>query len=265
MNKTDYMNRLKAVMAEFPGHIQEQVLWEYEGKFIDGLVAGRTEEEIAALLPKPELIAAQKRTGEHYRDLKSGFAPRKLSRFFISLMGLAVCNVLVMIPALVYFAFLTTSFVLAIGLYTGGIWVSAAGLSGAEKFAFEIPFHARFSEHRLHRGPVSVELNENGIIVDGKTLGESDAAIAPPAPPVPPPAPAASSATVDAAAADTSKKVQVQLDHRFSAYDFFKGVLMVLAGIALLLLNVVVTTWSWRGFCNYWRWNLRVLQPEMAT
>ena len=43
MTKTDYMNALKLALQDLPGDIQEELLWTYEGKFIDGMVAPTAE------------------------------------------------------------------------------------------------------------------------------------------------------------------------------------------------------------------------------
>jgi hypothetical protein len=45
MTKSDYMNALKLALQDLPGDIQEELLWTYEGKFIDGMVAGKSEQE----------------------------------------------------------------------------------------------------------------------------------------------------------------------------------------------------------------------------
>ena len=75
MNKTAYMNALRQALDGLPAKVIEDTMWEYERKFTDAMVAGKSEEEIAAGLPKPELLAAQKNASTRYEALKTKFQP----------------------------------------------------------------------------------------------------------------------------------------------------------------------------------------------
>ena len=70
MNKTEYMNTLRQELNGLPSEVVEDTMWAYEGRFVDGMVAGRDEMEIAASLPPPRIVAAQKRASLRYQDLK---------------------------------------------------------------------------------------------------------------------------------------------------------------------------------------------------
>ena len=59
MNKTEYMNKLKQELNGLPAAVIEDTLWSYEAKFVDAMLAGRDEHEIAASLPPAHLVAAQ--------------------------------------------------------------------------------------------------------------------------------------------------------------------------------------------------------------
>jgi len=80
MTKTDYMNALRLALQDLPGDIQEDVLWTYEGKFIDGMVANKSEQEIIAQLPAPALVASQQKAAMHFRQFKSKVSVGNLSR-----------------------------------------------------------------------------------------------------------------------------------------------------------------------------------------
>jgi len=246
MNKAEYMNQLKTALDGFPGEVQEELLWEYEGKFIDGLVAGKSEQEIAAILPKPELIAARKKAQLRYRELAAGFSFDRFMKLFFALIGLAICNVVVMISALVYFSFLFTAYMLALTLYISGILISGAGIAKTEQVNFHVPWT---NSEREYQEPVVVELNVNGIQINGKQFEDEELVRAD----VPHPATSTRSAT-------RNTPVHLTLNRQFGWPDVWKGLGLVTAGILLFLLSLLVTRWTWYGCKNYWRWNLKQLR-----
>uniref|UniRef100_UPI00374D8CC3 DUF1700 domain-containing protein n=1 Tax=Undibacterium sp. TaxID=1914977 RepID=UPI00374D8CC3 len=181
MNKTEYMNTLRQALEGLPAEVIEETMWTYERKFIDAMVSGSSEEEIAASLPKPSLVAAQKKTGVRYAEVKKEFSLGNIASLFISLLGLLVFNLFMIIPATVYFCLLFAAYVCSLAFYGIGIGITAASLSGVPQFKFDIPAHSHVivagsdvATHRHYAGNVRVDISPSGIIVDdGSDTGDS--------------------------------------------------------------------------------------------
>ncbi len=124
MDKTEYMNALRQALEGLPAEVIEETMWSYERKFIDAMVAGRSEEEIAASLPRPSLVAAQKKAGVRYEEVKRDFSLGNVASLFISLIGLLVFNLFMVIPATVYFCLLFATYVCSLAFYGVGAWTS---------------------------------------------------------------------------------------------------------------------------------------------
>ena len=126
MNKTEYMNTLRRELEGLPAELIEDTLWTYEGKFVDGMVAGQTEEEIAAKLPTPQLVAAQKRANLRLTTLKNDFSPSNLLSLLVATLGVLVFNLLMVFPAVVYTAMLFSAYATSLAFYFAGIIMTAA-------------------------------------------------------------------------------------------------------------------------------------------
>ena len=57
MNKQAYLDALQKALAGLPPETVARTMAYYEQRFIDGMVAGRSEEEIAEELGEPRKIA----------------------------------------------------------------------------------------------------------------------------------------------------------------------------------------------------------------
>ncbi|MDO8650757.1 MAG: hypothetical protein Q7R66_01010 [Undibacterium sp.] len=55
MNKTECINTLRQELKGWPGEVLENTMWACESKFVDGMVNGRGDLEVAASLPQPHL------------------------------------------------------------------------------------------------------------------------------------------------------------------------------------------------------------------
>ncbi|MFZ6641380.1 DUF1700 domain-containing protein [Undibacterium sp. TC4M20W] len=292
MNKTAYMNALRQALDGLPASVIEDTMWEYERKFVDAMVAGKSEEEIAAGLPKPELLAAQKKTSMRYQALKTNFSLGNVAGLLVALIGLMIFNLFMLIPAVAYFSLLCSAYIVAMVMYVAGIGITAASISGVEQFNFDIPVgrhhvHNHNDNHRIRNHNVRVDVTETGILIDGEKQDEhGQAAASLPAAPVTASVASATSttsatsvasATASASAASATvvtrtvstesqtEKLHVELGNHFSGTKLFSGLGLLLASIALMMLSMFMTKYTFIGFKHYLRWNLSQLQLGHAA
>ncbi|MFC0170420.1 DUF1700 domain-containing protein [Pseudoduganella danionis] len=152
MNKQAYLEQLRLALQGLPPHTVAATLADYEQRFIDGLVAGRSESEIYQELEPPRQVAMALRTAAHLDaqlntapngQPAADAAPRKRPfhalRMLGSLIGLALFNLFMVIPAAVYACLLATVYISAFAFYIGGIALVSSGLSGQNELALEGP------------------------------------------------------------------------------------------------------------------------------
>jgi len=282
------MNALRQALEGLPASVIEDTMWEYERKFIDAMVAGKSEEEIAAGLPKPELLAAQKKASTRYQALKSNFSLGNIAGLLVALIGLMIFNLFMLIPAVAYFSLLCSAYIVALVMYVAGIGITAASISGVEQFSFDVPVgrhhvHHRDDSYRTHKHNVKVDVTEAGILIDGEKQDERDQTAA-----------SASVATVTAASASTasvasatsaesaassasasvtrtvstesqSEKLHIELGNHFSGTKLFSGLGLLLGSIFLMMFIMFVTKYTFIGFKHYLRWNLSQLHLGHAA
>ena len=261
MNKTDYMNTLRRELEGLPAELIEDTLWTYEGKFVDGLVAGQTEEEIAAKLPTPQLVAAQKRANLRLTTLKNDFSPSNLLSLLVAGLGVLVFNLLMVFPAVVYTAMLFSAYATSLAFYIAGIIITAASLSGVPQMTIELPYkhhHMSFERHdRSYNGDVVVDISGNGIHVThdkGETTITSEKETKD------------ESASTTAQSAETKpEKRSLRIGNRLNEVSAFKGFGLLLGGILLFLFSLFMTKVTFVGFKHYLRWNISLLRlPQTA-
>ena len=260
MNKTAYMNALRLALEGLPASVIEETMWIYEGKFVDAMAAGKSEEEVAAALPKAELVAAQKKAGMRYQNLKNNFTVGNIASLLVALIGLMFFNLFMLIPAITYFCLLCSGYVLALALYVAGIGITAASLSGVEQFNFDVPAGAHSGRHTHHgingkllHQQVRVDITESGILIDGEKLDEdakfaSNTELA-----------AASSVAVSTTE-HGSEKLHIEVGNHFSGTRLASGLGLLLGSILLMMLSMFMTKYTFIGFKHYLRWNLSQLQ-----
>lgn len=261
MNKTDYMNTLRRELEGLPAELIEDTLWTYEGKFVDGLVAGQTEEEIAAKLPTPQLVAAQKRANLRLTTLKNDFSPSNLLSLLVAGLGVLVFNLLMVFPAVVYTAMLFSAYATSLAFYIAGIIMTAASLSGVPQMTIELPYkhhHMSFERHdRSYNGDVVVDISGNGIHVThdkGETTITSEKEAKD------------ESASTTAQSTETKpEKRSLRIGNRLNEVSAFKGFGLLLGGILLFLFSLFMTKVTFVGFKHYLRWNISLLRlPQTA-
>ncbi|MFZ6846144.1 DUF1700 domain-containing protein [Undibacterium sp. RuTC16W] len=294
MNKADYMNSLKQALQGLPAIVIEETMWDYEAKFVNAMMEGRTEEQVVASLPSPQLVAAQKRSKQRLDAFKQQASPSNLAALFVSLIGVMVFNFFMIIPAMVYASMLFTAFVASMVFYVAGIVITAGSLSGVEHFKVNMPSH-RYEvmvddgdDVRIHsrsNDGFKVDISSSGIMVEeqdkvqGKVQGKVQEKAQgknlekPPASAVS----ASASATTagnpvavavlggsEVASASVSTvapgRVEVNVENKLRRYNAVQGIGILLGGIALFLLSLLMTRYTFVGFKNYLQWNISLLR-----
>lgn len=277
MTKTEYMNTLRQELNGLPAEVVEDTMWAYEGRFVDGMVAGRDELQIAASLPAPHIVAAQKRAGVRYQDLKAKVTPTNFASLLVALLGVMMLNFLMIIPAIVGSIFLFTAYLSAMVFYVVGIVITATVLAGVPHINLNIPTHHFHhindnisddvtQELPAYHGDVSVDITPNGITVD---KGEAPKEINNPVAINSAASSSAASSTVvvkqteDNAALDKSV-VHVSIGHHLKTIHIFQGLAFLLSGIALFMLCLFTTKYTFVGFKKYLLWNVSLLRQSAA-
>ncbi len=256
MTKLDYLDALRKALAGLPPATIAKTLAYYEQRFVDGAGAGRSEAEVYAELDEPRKIAMTLRASRHLQDFRQRRGPVSLLRMLVSAVGLALFNLFMLIPAVVYGALLLSLYLSALSLYVGGIAVTASGLSGQNELALEGPLH-----HALEsldsdgqtglQAQTKVWIDEHGVrFYKEKPLdtGDEDS-----------PAPAG---LLDRAERVASGGVHIttELDSGARATQVAAGFGLLLAGIVLCLLSIVVSKYTMIGLRRYLAMNLSLLR-----
>jgi uncharacterized membrane protein len=167
MGKIDYLEALKRAMTGLPPEAQAKTLAFYEQRFVDGVAAGKTEQDVAAELDDPKKIAMTLRASTHMQAFETKKNPANLVRMVVAALGLAVFNLFMVVPAMVYAALLATMYVCGLSFYLAGSVITASGLSGANEIKLDGPLRNVFANHATIDGSddldTKVNISEQGI------------------------------------------------------------------------------------------------------
>lgn len=248
MNKTEYMNSLRQELEGLPAEVIEETMWTYESKFVDALLTGRSESEIADSLPQPRLLAAQKKAALRFQNAKKNVNPGNLAHLLVALLGVLVFNLFMILPAMLYSVILFASYLSSLALYFVGIVMLAASLSGVQQMQIDLPvhhtsfIHEEYAEHA--HGNVRVEISEQGIVVENED---------------------GSSVVREPDFKPGNSGVHINIANQLKHIDFFHGLGFLFGGIALFLLCLCMTKYTFIGFKSYLRWNLSLLRLPVAA
>jgi uncharacterized membrane protein len=186
MGKLDYLDALRRAMAGISADTQAKTLAYYEQRFVDGVAAGRSEEQVAAELDEPKKIAMTLRASVHMHSFQQTKNPAKLLRLLVSIIGLGIFNLFMVVPALVYAAFLAILYAAGLAFYVAGIAITASGLSGANELVLEGPFRelilADASGQERDKLEAKVSIGQDGVhffrerVADKRATRAADAA-----------------------------------------------------------------------------------------
>lgn len=278
MGKLEYLDALKRAMLGLAPEVQARTLAYYEQRFVDAANLGRGEEDVARELDDPKKIAMTLRASSHLSALSAGAAadkpgaapqkkaPANLPRMMVSAVGLAIFNLFMIVPAIVYSALLFSLYVCALAFYLGGVLTTASGLAGTDELVLDWPsrFVAIDPDSRGERQTrITIGAGDIQITRDRPADGEHTG-------------PADDSADERAdrganrraqsrvlrgaeAVTDGSLRISTDMDAESRTTQTAIGLAMVLGGILLCLVSLVVTRFTLVGLKRYFQMNRSLL------
>jgi uncharacterized membrane protein len=261
MGKLEYLDALKRAMTGLAPQVQARTLAYYEQRFVDGLAAGRSEEDVSKELDDPKKIAMTLRASSHLSAFEQKRNPFNLLRLIVSTLGLAIFNLFMVVPAAVYASLLAAMYACALGFYVAGIAITASGLSGANELVLNGPLRHFVISDDDNGAPdtqTKITIGDTGINVFQEKVPE------------PPSAPAYDEdAEVDATppvikraeeVAGRGIRISTDMDAGSRTTQTFFGLAMVVGAIILFLLSLVVTKYTIIGIKRYIEMNFSLLK-----
>jgi len=144
MNKKEFLGRLSELIKDIPEEEKKDILFDYEEHFRIGLEKGRKEEEIAASLGDPKIIAKQSRASCILREAEKITSASNIMRAIFAAVGLGFFNLVIVLgPAMGLIGILVSLFASAFAITISGVAVLFGTLIGPV-FAWNvyIPFAA---------------------------------------------------------------------------------------------------------------------------
>jgi uncharacterized membrane protein len=270
MGKLEYLELLKRAMLGLPPELQAKTLGYYEQRFVDGLNAGRSEQDVAQELDEPKKIAMTLRANSYSAQLGAQTAaagpqvaapqfsvtekrnPARVLRVLVSGAGLAIFNLFMIVPAMVFSALLMSLYVAALAFYLSGIAVTASGLAGNSELLLDLP--TRYvqidADDPDAKRQIRVQIDEKGINVHE----EGDA------PDGAEERPASRLRRGAEVVAGKQLHITTDMDADSRTTQTLFGFGMVLGGIGLFLLSLVVTRHAAHGIKRYFQMNFSLLK-----
>lgn len=262
MNKQAYLDALQKALLGLPPETVARTMAFYEQRFIDGMVAGRSEEEIAEELGEPRKIAMALRANVHMDAYQQTKSPANWARMAVSFIGLAVFNLFMVVPAMVFASLLTAVYACAFAFYLSGVAITASGLAGTNELVLDGPLREFVHFGDDERGTQTrVSIGQTGIEVfqdrdrtrsghDEANADDDDERET------------ASERIIEKAerVANGSVKISTELDSESRVTQAAFGMAMVILGIMLCLLSLVVTKYTIAGIKRYIQMNFSLLR-----
>jgi uncharacterized membrane protein len=253
MRKLEYLEALKRAMIGLPPETQAKTLAYYEQRFVDGVAAGRSEEDVSRELDDPKKIAMTLRASAHMSAFQEKKSPANLLRLLVTGAGLAIFNLFMVVPAAVFAALLAALYASAFGFYVSGIAITATGLAGMTELTLNLPHVIVNDSDKSQQTRVSI--GETGIQIfqdkprHGPDAGEEPDEVEP-------------SRVLRGAEAMAGRTVRIStdVDAESRTTQTLFGLAMVLGGILMFLVALVVTRFSLLGMKRYIQMNFSLLR-----
>jgi uncharacterized membrane protein len=262
MGKLEYLDALKRAMLGLPPDVQARTLAYYEQRFVDGVAAGQGEPDVARELDDPKKIAMTLRASAHLNAFNEKKNPASLLRFAVSAIGLGIFNLFMIVPAIVYSALLFALYACALAFYLAGIATTASGLAGANELVLDWPSRFVTIDDDGRGRQMRIEIGDRGIIVKQERPQVAD--------PLPPDADADAGAGAGGrhsralrsaeALADSTLRISTDMDAESRTTQTLFGLGLVVGGIALFLLSLVITRYTFIGIRRYVQMNRSLLK-----
>ncbi|MYM35153.1 DUF1700 domain-containing protein [Duganella sp. FT94W] len=262
MTKQQYLDALKQAMQGLPPETVAKTLAYYEQRFIDGMAAGRSEAEVYQALDEPRKIAMTLRANVHLHAFEQKKTPVNLVRAGVSLIGLAVFNLFMVIPAMVYACLLMTVYLSAFGFYIGGVALTASGLSGQNELALEGPLRHVMEFTNTHFDTQAEEEQAQGWRVSIDSMGVQVHKDEPDNAPAADDSQSRSGRLLSRAEAVAAGDVFITTDFDSGARTMQSliGFGLIFGGIGLCLLSIVLTRYTVIGLRRYAAMNISLLR-----
>jgi uncharacterized membrane protein len=268
MGKLEYLDALKRAMTGLAPAVQAKTLAYYEQRFVDGVAAGRSEQAVSAELDDPKKIAMTLRASAHMAAFEQKRNPATFLKMVVSGLGLAIFNLLMVVPAAVYLSMLAALYSLALGFYIIGIAITASGLAGANELVLNRPFGIVLSEDSdgsERNAQTHISIGETGIHISGDRPRRD------PVPAAQLPADADIEADTDTprtaqvirraeAVAGRAIRITTDVDAASRTTQTAFGLMMVIGSILLFLLSLVISKYTLLGLKRYFQMNLSLLK-----
>ncbi len=119
MNKKEFLGRLSELTKDISEEEKKDILFDYEEHFRIGLEKGRKEEEIAASLGDPKVIAKQSRASCILREAEKTTSASNIMRAIFAAVGLGFFNLVIVLgPAVgllgIFVALFAASFAITV-------------------------------------------------------------------------------------------------------------------------------------------------------
>ncbi len=289
MRKMEYLDALKRAMLGLPPEIQAKTLAFYEQRFVDGIAAGSSEEEIGAGLEDPARIAMTLRESAHMRTFTEqkgagdtgrartfaernsasetantrSFSERKSAgsvlRMLFTAAGLAIFNLFMLVPAAVAGALLISVYAAGGACYSSGIVVTASALAGANEFVFDEPLRFMafdgkknitvYDRKHPNGASATIRFSPRGIEVTDNAAAGKPADNADD-----------STSVIEEDARNGSIHIITDMDASSRNKQVAAGIGLVLGGIALILIAIVITRYCLLGVKRYLQMNLSLIK-----
>jgi uncharacterized membrane protein len=144
MNKKEFLGRLSELIIDIPEEEKKDILFDYEEHFRIGLEKGRKEEEIAASLGDPKIIAKQSRASCILKEAEKTTSASNIMRAIFAAVGLGFFNLVIVLgPAIGLMGILVALFAAAFAITISGVAVLFGTLMGPVfSWSIYIPFAA---------------------------------------------------------------------------------------------------------------------------
>ncbi len=263
MGKLEYLDALKRAMLGLPPDVQARTLAYYEQRFVDGVAAGRGEPDVARELDDPTKIAMTLRASAHLNAFQEKKSPANVLRVAVSAVGLAIFNLFMIVPAMVYSALLFALYACALTFYLAGIATTASGLAGANELLLDWPSSLVTIDDDGRGRQIRIEIGSHGINVTQERPQVAD-----PLPPADPDGDAGRSSRLERSRAvrgaetlaDSTVRISTDMDSESRTTQTLFGLGLVLGGIALFLLSLVITRYTFVGLKRYLQMNRSLLK-----
>lgn len=241
MGKDTYLDALKRAMTGLPLEAQAKTLAFYEQRFVDGVMSGRSEQDVERELDEPKKIAMTLRASIHLRSFDKRKNPATFVRMAFASIGLLIFNLVMVLPAMVYASVLASLYACASVVYLYGVIITSSGLSGVTEFTLD-----RMGQHEFRDDNGSVATHDVNVrvLISGPNVRFY----------------ASRQAGPEQQVGSGGFAFARGLDNASRPVQTFLGFGMVLTGVMLLLLSILMTRYTMVGIRRYIDMNFSLLK-----